>query len=121
MATILVVDDSTYFRLKLKEMFESEGHKVISEANNGRNAFVEYQRSNPDVVTMDISMPTLGGIEAVERILNYNPEAKIIMVSALGQRQFVLQALKMGAKHFVVKPIVKDKLMQVMDIVLEMK
>lgn len=121
MATILIVDDSTYFRLKLKEMFESEGHSVIGEANNGVNAVVEYQRCHPDVITMDISMPTLGGIEAVERILNIDPHARILMVSALGQRQFVLQALKLGAKHFVVKPIVKDKLMQVLNVVLEMK
>lgn len=118
MAQILLVDDSAYFRLKLRDILEDNGHTIVGEAADGVKAQILYTQLKPDLITMDISMPTLGGIEAVKKILQMNAEAKIVMVSALGQRDFVLEALKLGAKHFVVKPIEKDKLIEVVNKVL---
>ena len=119
MAKIMIVDDSTYFRLKLKEILEGAGHEIVAEAGNGMQALLGFGQANPDIVTMDISMPNVDGIESVMRILNNYPRAKIIMVSAMGQKQFVLDALKLGAKHFVVKPLEKDILLNVVDKVLK--
>ena len=121
MAQILLVDDSAYFRMKLREILEEGGHSIVGEAGDGFKAQVLYTQFKPDLVTMDISMPTVGGIEGVKKILQMDSKAKIIMVSALGQRDFVLEALKLGAKHFVVKPIEKDKLIEVVTKVLGSK
>jgi two-component system chemotaxis response regulator CheY len=118
-AKILVVDDSVYFRLKIKEMLVSVGHEVIGEAGNGMQATILTGQLQPDLITMDISMPTMDGIKAVKKILDINPKIKIVMLSAVGQRQFVLEALKSGAKHFVVKPVIKDVLISTIDKVLK--
>lgn len=121
MANILIVDDSAYFRLKLRDILEESGHVIVGEASDGFKAQVLYTQLKPDLVTMDISMPTVGGIEGVRKILQMDIRAKIVMVSALGQRDFVLEALKLGAKHFVVKPIEKEKLIEVVNKVLGTK
>lgn len=118
MGSILVVDDSTYFRLKLKVVLESLGHEVIGEASDGKKAVKLYQQLKPDVVTMDISMPNVGGVEAVKEIMQIDKRARIIMVSAMGQKHHVLEALKLGAKHFIVKPMEEETVKKVMDKVL---
>lgn len=105
MANFLVVDDSMYFRLKLSQILKELGHTVIGEAVDGTQAAIQYAQLKPDIVTMDVSMPKSDGLVGVKKILENDPKAKIIMVSAMGQRDIVLEAVRIGAKHFVVKPI----------------
>lgn len=105
MARILIVDDSTIMRRNLKTILNQAGHEVVGEAINGGQAHLMYRMHVPDLVTMDITMPNVNGIEAVKLIRKEFPEAKIIMVSALDQRNMVLEALKEGAKHYIIKPI----------------
>ncbi len=118
MASVLIVDDSTYFRLKLKMVLESLGHEVIGEATDGKKAAQLYAQLEPDLVTMDISMPNVNGIEGVRAIMAKDPNAKIIMVSAMGQKHHVLEAMKLGAKHFIVKPMHDDTVKKVLDKIL---
>ncbi len=118
MASVLIVDDSTYFRLKLKMVLESLGHQVIGEATDGKKAALLYVQLEPDLVTMDISMPNVNGIEGVRAIMAKDPNAKIIMVSAMGQKNHVLEAMKLGAKHFIVKPMHDDTVKKVLDKIL---
>ncbi|MCR8850275.1 response regulator [Rossellomorea sp. SC111] len=104
MATILVVDDAKFMRLTLGNMLSSSGHVVVGEAENGHIAVEKYRELHPDLVTMDITMPDMNGIEAVKRILIEFPQAKIIMCSAMGQQKVVVEAIEAGAKDFIVKP-----------------
>ncbi|MFZ5990016.1 MAG: response regulator [Bacillota bacterium] len=119
MASVLVVDDSSMARRNLKNILISAGHSIVSEATNGVQAFVEYEKYKPDLVTMDITMPILSGIESVKKIINSYPEAKIIMVSALNQRVMIFDALQNGAKHYIVKPFSYEKVIEVVDEVLQ--
>lgn len=118
MARILIVDDATYYRMKLKHMLEAMGHEIVGEAVDGVKCVPVYRKVKPDLVTMDISMPNVGGIDGVKNIIKVDPKAKILMVSAMGQKTFVLEAMKCGAKHFVVKPVKEDVLKQVVDKIL---
>ncbi|MDP4145178.1 MAG: hybrid sensor histidine kinase/response regulator [Bacillota bacterium] len=118
MANILVVDDSLIMRKNLKVILTEHGHTVIGEATNGLQAYKEYERLHPDLVTMDITMPVMDGIKAVEKIMKSFPEAKIIMVSGLDQKKMVFEALKNGAKHYIMKPITPDKILYVLNLVL---
>lgn len=118
MARILIVDDATYYRMKLRHMLEGMGHEVVGEAVDGLKCVPVYKKTSPDLVTMDISMPNVGGIDGVKNIIKADPNAKILMVSAMGQKTFVLEAMKQGAKHFVVKPVSEDVLHQVIEKIL---
>lgn len=89
----------------------SEVHEVCGEAGNGIEAIKKYKELRPDIVTMDISMPDMQGIEAVKEILAIDPDAKIVMCSAMGQRMMVLEAMKSGAKDFVIKPFQKERIL----------
>lgn len=113
MARVLIVDDAAYFRMRMKQMLESYGHKVVGEATDGTKAVLMYSQLKPDLVTMDISMPGTNGIVGVKGIIEKDPEAVIIMVSAMGQKNHVLEALKCGAKHFILKPFEKELLDEV--------
>ncbi|MFC7784236.1 MULTISPECIES: response regulator [unclassified Rossellomorea] len=104
MATILVVDDAKFMRMTLGSMLSSSGHEVVGEAENGLTAVKKFRELQPDLVTMDITMPELDGIEAVRRILSEFPQAKVIMCSAMGQQKVVVEAIEAGAKDFIVKP-----------------
>ena len=121
MARILVVDDSVYFRLKLREILTSAGHEIVAEAANGQSAVLKYKELRPDLVTMDISMPDTDGIMGVRKILEFDPKAKIVMVSAMGQKHMVFDALRAGAKHFIVKPVDNTATLDVIDKVLHVK
>ncbi|KHD85377.1 response regulator [Heyndrickxia ginsengihumi] len=104
MARVLIVDDAKFMRLTLTKMLESGNHSVVGEAENGYRAIELYRELKPDVVTMDITMPEMTGMEAVTRILDEFPDAKIIICSALGQQKLVVEAIEAGAKDFIVKP-----------------
>ncbi len=119
MANILIVDDSPIMRRNLSAILKAAGHTVVSEAVNGEDAFREYEKHKPDLVTMDITMPVMNGVEAVEKIIGSFEDAKIIMISALDQKFMVLSALQSGAKHYVIKPFTPEKVMQIINEVLE--
>lgn len=119
MARILIVDDSTVMRKNLYSIFTSNGHEVIGEAADGKQAVLLYLQLNPDLVTMDITMPKMTGVEVVKQIISNDSSAKIIMVSALNQKQMVFEALKNGAKHYIIKPIESSQLLGVVNEVLE--
>ncbi len=110
MAKILIVDDSILMRRNLKALLTEAGHEVIAEAANGMEAFREYGLKQPDLVTMDITMPVMSGIDAVKKIIDVYPDAKIIMVSALDQKSMVFDAIQNGAKHYLLKPITLESL-----------
>ena len=118
---ILVVDDSAIMRRNLVTIFTQAGHRVVAEAINGGQAHLLYRTHLPDLVTMDITMPGVNGIEAVKLIIRDYPDAKIIMVSALNQRNMVFQALELGAKHYLIKPITPETVISVVNKVLGIK
>lgn len=101
---ILVVDDAAFMRMKLKDILEKNGFTVVGEAANGQEAVSMYQEVKPDLVTMDITMPEMDGIEALKQIKAYDADAKVIMCSATGQQGMVMDAIKAGAIDFIVKP-----------------
>ncbi len=114
----LIVDDSVFARKNLMKMIELFGGLVAGEAGDGLTAIAEYNRTLPDLVLMDITMPRMEGIEAVERIVRQHPDARIVMVSSVGYQDNILAALQKGAKHFVQKPVKPDVLYEVVRYVL---
>lgn len=118
MANILIVDDSIVMRKNLATILRADGHTIVGEASNGRQAISQYEELKPDVVTMDISMPIMSGVEAVEKIIELFPEAKIIMISAVNQKKMVFNAINSGAKHYIIKPIDIKKVLSVVNEVL---
>jgi two-component system chemotaxis response regulator CheY len=114
----LVVDDSVFARKNLARMIEAFGGQLAGEAGDGCTAITEYNRTQPDIVLMDITMPQMEGIEAVERIVRQHPEARIVMVSSVGYQDNILAALQKGARHFVQKPVKPDVLYEIIRYVL---
>ena len=112
MAKILVVDDAAFMRMMLKNILSASGHEVVGEAENGVQSAEKYEKLKPDLVTMDIVMPELDGIEATKEITRCFPEAKIIMCTAVGQQAKVLEAMKAGAKGYIVKPFQAPKVVE---------
>ncbi len=104
MGRVLIVDDATFMRSTIRMMLERNGIEVAGEAENGYTAIQRYDELQPEVVTMDITMPDMDGIRAVKEIMQHSPDAKIIMVSAIGQERLVREAILSGAKGFIVKP-----------------
>jgi two-component system, chemotaxis family, chemotaxis protein CheY len=111
MAKILVVDDAMFMRTRLRSLLEGAGHQ-IAEASNGREAVDTYAAEHPDLVLMDVTMPEMDGLEALRAIREGSAEAKIIMCSALGQQSIVLEAIKSGARDFIVKPFKPEKVLE---------
>lgn len=112
MTRVLIVDDAAFMRMMIKDILEKNGYEVVAEANNGIKAVEMYKRERPDIVTMDITMPDMDGIEAVKEIREFDPSAKIIMCSAMGQQSMVMDAIRAGAKDFVVKPFQPDRVLE---------
>ena len=110
---ILTVDDMLFMRTALKKILESSGYEIVGEAENGRDGVEKYKRTLPDIVTMDITMPDMDGLEALGKIKEINPDAKVVMVSAMGQEKNIFEAVKLGAKNFIVKPFKADKVLEV--------
>ena len=114
----LVVDDSVFARKNLARMIEAFGGEVAGEAGDGLAAIAEYNRIKPDMVLMDITMPQMEGIEAVEQIMKQHPDARIVMVSSVGYQDNILAALQRGARHFVQKPVKPEVLYEILQYVL---
>ena len=106
--TVLIVDDSKFTRIKLKSMLEKNGYEVTGEAEDGRQAVDMCKELKPAIVTMDITMPEMDGLSSLKQIMDLNTGAKVVMISALGQKQKVLECIKAGAADYVVKPFNKD-------------
>ena len=112
MAKILIVDDAAFMRMMIKNILIKEGYDVVGEAENGAQAVEKYKELKPDLVTMDITMPEMDGIEAVKEIKKINPSAAVIMCSAMGQQSMVIEAIQSGAKDFIVKPFQADRIIE---------
>ncbi|NLC06881.1 MAG: response regulator [Syntrophomonadaceae bacterium] len=110
--TIMLVDDSTFMRHTLSQILTKNNYTVIAEASNGVEALELYRKFQPDLVTLDITMPEMNGLAALEAILAEDPAARIIMVSAIGQTSFIKQALSAGARDFIVKPFKEEQVIQ---------
>ena len=104
MATVLIVDDSRTSRKILKSTLEKGGFSIIGEAANGEEGYLKYKELHPDIVTMDITMPTMDGIESLSLIKRENKNAKVVMITAAGQKEKMVEALKRGAEEFITKP-----------------
>lgn len=112
MKKILVVDDAAFMRLMLKGILSKNGYEIVGEAENGQEAVEKYRSLSPDLVTMDITMPIMEGVEAVRQIKKFDPNAKIIMCSAMGQQTMVVESLQAGAKDFIVKPFQEERVLE---------
>lgn len=112
---VLIVDDALFMRTMLKEILEhSHQFAVAGEAESGRQAIEKYRELRPDLVTMDIVMPDMNGVDAMKKILEIDPHANIIMCSVLGQESLVIESILSGAKDFIVKPFTKDKVLKIL-------
>jgi two-component system chemotaxis response regulator CheY len=115
---IMIVDDSAFMRRMLRDILVKGGFE-IAEAENGLQAVEKYKELRPDLVTMDIIMPDIDGIEAVKSIIEADPQARIVMCSAMGQEQLTSRAIQTGAKDFIIKPFQPSKVLEVVKAVIE--
>ncbi len=109
---VLITDDTAFMRMTLRNVLEKNGYEVVAEAEDGFQAVEKYQQLKPDLVTMDITMPNMDGITAIKKIMANDPQAKIVVVSAMGQKALVIEALNSGAKDFIVKPFQPDRIVE---------
>jgi two-component system chemotaxis response regulator CheY len=110
MAKILIVDDAEFLRVRISKMLSGEGFEIM-EADNGAKAVSMYKSTHPDLVLMDITMPEMDGLTALKEIRSFDPKARVVMLTALGQESVVLEAIKSGARDFVVKPFERDRVL----------
>ncbi len=119
MAKILIADDAKFMRLTLASMVKKGNHEVVGEAENGEEAVRLYKELQPDIVTMDITMPVMNGIEAIREIMKINSNANIIVCSAMGQQKVVVEAIEAGAKDFIIKPFDESRVLETIDRILK--
>lgn len=110
MAKILIVDDAEFLRVRISKMLTGEGYEII-EAENGAKAVQQFKTNHPDLVLMDITMPEMDGLSALKEIRAIDPKAQVIMLTALGQESVVLEAIRSGARDFIVKPFDRDRVL----------
>lgn len=115
---ILIVDDAAFMRMMIKDILSKNGFEVVGEAQDGIQAIEKYKELKPDLVTLDITMPEMDGITALKEIRSMDPNAKVIMCSAMGQQAMVIDAIQAGAKDFIVKPFQADRVMEAIQKVL---
>ncbi|GGP12389.1 response regulator [Oceanobacillus neutriphilus] len=109
---ILIVDDAAFMRMMIKDILTKNDFEVVAEAQDGNEAVEKFKESHPDLVTMDITMPEKDGLAALKEILQVNPDAKVIMCSAMGQQAMVIDAIQAGAKDFIVKPFQAERVIE---------
>ena len=115
MKKVLIVDDAAFMRASLKIILNRNGFEVVGEAENGFMGVKKYKELNPDIVTMDITMPIMNGLEAIKEIKKYDPDAKMVVISAMGQESFVREAVASGAKGFIIKPFREEAVLNTLD------
>ena len=118
MANIMIVDDSRTSRKILKQILEDSEHTVVGEAVDGEEGYLKYKELKPDLVTLDITMPKLDGLEALQLIKKCNENAKVVMITAAGQKEKMIQAIKYGAAEFIAKPYDEEDVKQVINKIL---
>jgi two-component system chemotaxis response regulator CheY len=118
MAKILIVDDSKTSRKILRGILEDNGHEVIGEAYNGEDGSAKFKELHPDITTMDITMPIMDGLEALRQIMEYDKNAKVVMVTAAGQKTKMVDAIKYGAAEFLAKPFEAAQIIEIIHKVL---
>ncbi|RAK23496.1 two-component system chemotaxis response regulator CheY [Anoxybacillus vitaminiphilus] len=118
MAKILIVDDAKFMRMTLSNILKKANHEIVGEGENGKEAVELYRTLRPDVVTLDITMPVMNGLEAVKAIKQEDPTAKIIICSAMGQQKMVVEAIEAGALDFIVKPFDEPRVIDAVNRVL---
>ncbi len=116
---VLICDDAEFMRTLIKDVLTKGSYEIVGEAANGEEAVAKYKMLKPDLVTMDIVMPVKSGIDALKEIIAYDPNAKVVMCSALGQEILVMDAIEAGAKDFIVKPFTEENVLEVIGKVLE--
>jgi two-component system chemotaxis response regulator CheY len=109
---ILIVDDAAFMRMMIRDILTKNGYEVVGEAQDGAQAIEKYKELNPDLITMDITMPEMDGITALKEIRKIDTNAKVIMCSAMGQQAMVIDAIQAGAKDFIVKPFQADRVIE---------
>ena len=109
---VLIVDDAAFMRMMIKDILSKNGYEVVGEAENGQKAVEKFQELKPDLTTMDITMPEMDGITAVNEIKKIDANAKVIMCSAMGQQAMVIEAIQCGARDFIVKPFQPDRVLE---------
>lgn len=112
MRRVLVVDDAAFMRMAIKNILKKHDFEVVDEAENGKVGVQKYKDLKPDIVTLDITMPEMTGLEALKEIIAFDADAKVVMVSAMGQQQMIMEAIMSGAKSFIVKPFKEDHVIQ---------
>ena len=112
MKRVMVCDDAAFMRMMIKDILVKNGYEIAAEAENGLKTVEQYPDAKPDLVLMDITMPEVDGIEAVRRIKALDPNANVIMCSAMGQQAMVIEAIQAGAKDFIVKPFQADRVLE---------
>ncbi len=118
MKRVLIVDDAAFMRMSIGLMLKRNDYEVVGEAENGLEGFKKYKELRPDIVTMDITMPVLSGLDSLKLIRNFDPKANVIMVSAMGQELLVKEAVLNGAKSFIVKPFKEEQVVQTINKIL---
>ncbi|MDF2523208.1 MAG: response regulator [Clostridiales bacterium] len=118
MPKVLIVDDAAFMRMAIRTMLEKNNFEIVGEAENGAVGVKKYLEHMPDIVTMDITMPEMGGIEALKAIREHDPKAKVVMVSAMGQESMVKEAVMSGARSFIVKPFKEEHVLQTLNKIL---
>lgn len=118
MAKILLVDDSKTSRKILRNILEENGHEIVGEAVNGEDGVTKYKELKPDITTMDITMPQLDGLQALKQIMEFEAAAKVIMVTAAGQKSKMVDAIKYGAAEFLTKPFESEQIITIINKVL---
>ena len=116
--TVLICDDAIFMRTMVSDILQQAGFEVVGEAESGLQAIEKYRALRPDLVTMDIVMPDMGGIDAVREITKLDPQARVLMCSAMGQQALVVEALQAGAKDFVVKPFQPSRVLEAVERIL---
>lgn len=112
---IMIVDDSSFARSMLNEIFFKHGYEVVGEARDGNEALKKYDQLKPDLVTMDIAMPDINGINALKEMVDRYPEAKVVMISSVHSKEIVRNVLLAGALDYVIKPFTKERLLKAID------
>lgn len=115
MKKVLIVDDSKTSRKILKNIFEENGYEVVGEAVNGQDGLDKYQELHPDLVTLDITMPVMDGIETLTKLKEINPGVKVVMITAAGQKNKMVEAVRLGAEEFVTKPYETSRIIEVLE------